>query len=109
MQLEPLYQIGDADVQGIGDDLQRSNGGVALASLYLANVRSLQAGFIGENILGPAALQAQRLNRRSELLLDVLHQGQFRGILVLSILVITREGDRLSAINPLGGPMDEKE
>src|SRR5258708_7514235 len=89
MRLQPLHQISDADLQRIGDRLERLNRDVALAPLDLADMRPMQAGLVGEYVLGPAALEAQRPDGRAELLLNVLHQKQFAGSLVLGILVIT--------------------
>lgn len=69
--------------------LERLERDVRLAALDFADVRAVQAGLVGEDVLGPAHLLTQRPDSAAELFLDVLHQEQFGGTLLLSILVIT--------------------
>lgn len=88
-RLQPLHEVGETAAQRVGNGLERLKRHVALAPLNLADVRPVQARLVGEDILGPAALQAQCPNGRPKLLLNVLHQKQFVGSLVLGILVIT--------------------
>lgn len=87
--LEVLKQIHDPHVQCVCDDLQGLKRHVAFASFDLAHVRTVQARFIGKYILRPSAFEPECPDGRPDLLLDVLHQKQFRGTLGSSILVIT--------------------
>jgi hypothetical protein len=87
--LQPPNQILDPHVQGVRQDFERLEGDVALPALDPANVRAVQAGAVGEHVLGPSVLFAQRAHLRPDLLLDGLHQQQCGASLVLTILVIT--------------------
>ena len=87
--LQSLHQIHNAAFQRVSNCLQRLKADVALAPLDFPDVSPVQAGFIGENILGPTLLLPQRPHFGPDLLLDVLHQKQFEATLFLTILVIT--------------------
>jgi hypothetical protein len=49
--LQPLHQIDNPTAQGIGQDLQRLEGDVALPALNLADVRAMQPRTVGEHVL----------------------------------------------------------
>jgi hypothetical protein len=71
--LQPPNQILDPHVQGVRQDFERLEGDVALPALDPANVRAVQAGAVGEHVLGPSVLRSART---FDLLLDGLHQQQ---------------------------------
>ena len=86
---ETLEQFADSDAERVGDDLQCLNRHVRLSALDLADVRPVQARSVGKNILRPPLGETKPPDGCPDLLLDILHQQQFRGTLDLSIQVIT--------------------
>jgi hypothetical protein len=87
--LQPLHKVHDPAAQGIGQDLQRLESDVALATLDLADVRAMQTRTVGEHVLRPPIFVPQCANLGPELSLYPLHQEKFGAMLVLAILVIT--------------------
>jgi hypothetical protein len=86
---ESLNQVHDSDAERVRDDFESLNSHVGLASLNLAHVGTVQAGAIGEDILGPSLGQPQPPTGLPDVLLNVSHQQQFRGTLGKPIQVIT--------------------
>ena len=64
-------EVRDLYAQGIRDGLKRLDGHVALPAFDLSNVRTVQAGPIGEHVLRPFPFQTQRPHIRTDLLLNV--------------------------------------
>ena|ERR1039458_8168879 len=86
---QSLEQIDNPHAQAIGEDLERLKRNVALAPLDFADMRPVQTGPVGEDVLRPSVFLPQRPNVRPDFLLDGLHQEQFGATLLLTILVIT--------------------
>lgn len=63
----------NSDTECIRDDLEGLDGDIAFASLDLAHVSPIEPRAIGKDILRPMTLQAERPDRRANLLLNVLH------------------------------------
>jgi len=59
-RLDAGEQVGGLDIEGRGDREDLRRGGVSLASLDSAHVIRVRARRLGELLLGPCALQAQR-------------------------------------------------
>src|SRR5579863_8717873 len=57
--LELPYQVADLNTKSVRDDLERLNGYVALPALYFPNMRAIQTGAIGEDILRPPAFRSK--------------------------------------------------
>ena len=90
---ESLDEIHDPHAQRVRYDLQCLDRYVPLAAFDCAHVRSVEAGLICEEILRPTALLPHFADSRTEGLLDVLHQKNFKSSLRIRILLISRGGE----------------
>lgn len=100
MGLESSDQIDNPNAQCVGQGLERLERDIALPALDFSDMRPVQAGLVGEQILRPAVFLAQRTDLRPDLFLDGLHQKQCGASLVLSILVITSETEHHTTAVP---------
>jgi hypothetical protein len=82
-------QIVNTDIEGVRHNFQRVNGHIAFTAFDFADVRAVQPGTVGENILRPAPLHTQGPNVRPNFFLNLLHSSQFGRTLVKSIQVIS--------------------
>ena len=89
VRLQTPEKVGHRYAQRVGEGLQRLNRDVRFTTLDLPNMCPVQAGTIGEDVLRPAPLFAERPDASAELLLNILHAQQSLVTLALAILVIT--------------------
>jgi hypothetical protein len=82
-------QIVNMHTQSVGHDFQRMDGHITFAALNFSHVSAVQAGTVGEHILGPAPPHAEGPYVCANFLLNLLHSPQFGGTLVKSIQVIS--------------------
>jgi hypothetical protein len=67
------YQVPNFNTECVGDDFECLDRNVALAALDLAHVRTVQAGSVGEDILGPLPFKPKRSDGVPDPLLNILH------------------------------------
>ena len=88
-KLQVPDQIMNAHAESVCNNFQCVNGHVALAALDFPDMGTVEAGAVGEDILGPSPLQPRLPNDRADFFLNLLHSSQFASTLVKSIQVIS--------------------
>ena len=82
-------EVSDTHSKGVRNNFQGLDCHILFAALNFTNMRTVQAGTVGENVLRPALLHSQCPYRRADFFLNLLHSSQFGRTLVKSIQVIS--------------------